>query len=123
MSSEYCARSSASYSTTVAWLGRCACQLSREASRNAKRAAVGFVAGLIFLLISFASSWVVGLIGFLVMLASAVVLVQSVRRLVLEHLGRDVSPPGPQTEEQGRPGGNKWWPRGSAGGRREDDTF
>jgi hypothetical protein len=96
----------------------------KEASRNAKRASVGFVVGLLALLISFASSWVVGLIGFLAMLASAVVLVQSMRRLVQERWGQQGQPGGKETEAQGRPGGSRWWPGwGGTGGRHEEDTF
>jgi hypothetical protein len=95
----------------------------KEASRNAKRASIGFVVGLIALLISFASSWVVGLIGFLAMLASAVVLVQSLRRLAQDRWGRETTASKPEAQEQGRPGG-RWWPGwGSSGGRSEEDTF
>jgi len=96
----------------------------QEAARNAKRASIAFVVGLLALLVSFASSWVVGLIGFIVMFLAAVVLVQSVRRLVRAHWSRpDGSPdaggqssqPGRQPGRQpwGRPGG-RWW-GGSAG--------
>ncbi|HTV11151.1 MAG TPA: DUF3040 domain-containing protein [Acidimicrobiales bacterium] len=95
----------------------------REASRNAKRAAIGFVVGLLALVISFASSWVVGLIGFLAMLASAVVLVQSLRRLAQERWGHEAAPPGQAPQEQGRPGGRRWPGWGGTGGRREEDTF
>lgn len=59
-----------------------------EASRNAKLASAGFVVGLLLLLISFASSWLVGLMGFLVMLACAVSVIQSVRRVVQARFDR-----------------------------------
>ena len=98
----------------------------REASRNAKRAALGFVIGLLALLISFASSWVFGLIGFLAMLASAVVFVQSVRRLVQVHWGHSATPPSSPPEGRQRSGpGGRWWPGwgGGPAGRREDDAL
>lgn len=50
-------------------------------ARNCRWAAAGFVVGLIILLAAFASNWVVGVFGFVVMLASAVMLIQNVRRL------------------------------------------
>ncbi len=56
-----------------------------NALRTAKRAALGFLVGLICLLVSFASSWLVGVVGFLTMLVSTVKLVQSVRRLLEDH--------------------------------------
>jgi len=96
----------------------------REATRNAKRAALGFVIGLLALLISFASSWFIGLIGFLAMLASAVVLVQSLRRLVHDRWGHDPAASSAQPEGQ-RPGPARWWPGrgGSPSSGREDDTL
>ncbi|HMK96837.1 MAG TPA: DUF3040 domain-containing protein [Acidimicrobiales bacterium] len=96
----------------------------KEASRNAKRAAIGFVIGLLALLISFSSSWVVGLIGFLAMLASAVVLVQSLRRLAQHRWGPRPAATGGRDEEGGRSSGRRWPGWGAAGGRRqEDDSF
>lgn len=74
----------------------------RQATRNAKRAAGVFVLGLIALSLSFAISWMLGLVGFIIMLAAAVVLVQSLRRLAESHLpwarGRSEldSTPGPR---------------------------
>ena len=55
--------------------------LPRYLARNCKWAALGFVAGLVVLLASFASSWVVGIFGFVVMLGSATVLVQNLRKM------------------------------------------
>lgn len=85
------------------------------ATRNAKRAAGGFVLGLSALLLSFASSWVVGLVGFIIMLASAVSLVQSIRCL-LEHRYSKSLPPSPSEdgarplgERPGRGPGSRWW--------------
>jgi predicted PurR-regulated permease PerM len=96
---------------------------SREAARNAKRAAGGFVLGLLALSLSFAFSWVLGLVGFFVMLATGVALVQSLRRLARDRWrrgGRDRDGGGPQIvgpEPWGRPRrqeGGRWW---SVGGR------
>lgn len=50
-------------------------------ARNCRWAAVGFVVGLVILLAGFASNWVVGVFGFVVMLASAVALIQNLRRI------------------------------------------
>ena len=60
---------------------------SREAARNAKRAAAGFVVGLLALSLSFAFSWVLALVGFVIMLATGVALVQCLRRLVRDRWG------------------------------------
>jgi len=102
----------------------------REAARNAKRATVGFIVGLLALLISFASSWVVGVIGFFAMLASAVVLVQSLRRLAQERWSFPRDPNAgapPEGQHQGRQAGNRWWPGWGGGsgrsGHSDDDTF
>ena len=98
-----------------------------EAARNAKRALAGFAVGLLALLISFASSWVVGLVGFLVMLAAALVLVQCLRSLAHDHWGKASSQvPGPAESPEGRggpPGDRRWWPGWGAGGhgRRNDE--
>ena len=48
--------------------------LPKYLARNCKWAALGFLAGLVVLLVGFASSWVVGVFGFAVMLGSAIVL-------------------------------------------------
>ena len=50
-------------------------------ARNCKRAALGFVAGLVILLVAFASSWILGVFGFLVMVISAVVLIRNLHRM------------------------------------------
>jgi hypothetical protein len=55
--------------------------LPRYLARNCKWAALGFLAGLVVLLVGFASSWVVGVFGFVVMLASAIVLTHNLRRM------------------------------------------
>ena len=97
---------------------------SREAARNAKRAAAGFVLGLVALSLSFAFSWILGLVGFVIMLATGVALVQSLRRLVRDYwarsgIGRDGGPgsdvagPEPWGHPRRQPGG-KWW---TVGGR------
>ena len=67
--------------------------LQRYLARNCKWAAAGFVAGLVILLAAFASSWVLGIFGFLVMLASAVILIQNLHkmsRLGLEQVSRSI---------------------------------
>ncbi|HVA75674.1 MAG TPA: DUF3040 domain-containing protein [Acidimicrobiales bacterium] len=50
-------------------------------ARNSRWAAAGFVVGLIILLAAFASNWIVGVFGFVVMLASAVMLIQNLRKI------------------------------------------
>jgi hypothetical protein len=55
--------------------------LPKYLARNCKWAALGFLAGLAVLLLGFASSWVVGVFGFAVMLGSAIVLTHNVRRM------------------------------------------
>lgn len=50
-------------------------------ARNCKRAAIGFLAGLVILLVAFASSWILGVFGFLIMVISAVVLIQNLHRM------------------------------------------
>jgi Protein of unknown function (DUF3040) len=55
--------------------------LPRYLARNCKWAALGFLAGLVVLLVGFASSWVLGVFGFVVMLASAIVLTHNLRRM------------------------------------------
>jgi hypothetical protein len=93
-----------------------------EAARNAKRAAGGFVLGLVALSLSFAFSWVLGLVGFVVMLATGVALVQSLRRLARDYWAPPGRAEGAGPEAVGpeawgrlrRPEGGKWW---SVGGR------
>ena len=55
--------------------------LYRHAGRNCKWAAAGFVAGLAILLVSFASSLILGAVGFLIMLASAFVFERNLRKM------------------------------------------
>ncbi len=50
-------------------------------ARNCRWAAAGFIAGLIILLAAFASDWIVGVFGFLIMLACSVVLIQNLRKI------------------------------------------
>ena len=61
--------------------------MPRRRAATRRRSTATFVVGLILLSISFATYWVVGLVGFVIMLVSAVTLVQSVRRLAREHWG------------------------------------
>ena len=55
--------------------------LYRHAARNIKWAVLGFVAGFVILLTSFASSLFFGFLGFLAMLACAFVVVSNVRKM------------------------------------------
>ena len=55
--------------------------LYRHAGRNCKWAAVGFVLGLVFLVATFASSWVFGVVGFLIMLACAFFFERNLRKM------------------------------------------
>jgi predicted histidine transporter YuiF (NhaC family) len=55
--------------------------LPRYLRRNVAWGLVGFVLGLAILLVAFASSWVVGIVGFVVMTVSAIVVVQNLRRM------------------------------------------
>lgn len=67
--------------------------LQRYLARNCRWAAVAFFVGLVVMLAAFASSWVLGVFGFLVMVASAVVLIQNLRkmsRLGLEQISRSI---------------------------------
>ena len=68
--------------------------LQRYLARNCKWALLGFLVGLVILLAAFASNWILGIFGFLVMLASAVVLIQNLHkmsRLGLEQMSRSIS--------------------------------
>ena len=68
--------------------------LQRYLARNSRWAALGFIVGLIILLAGFASSWIIGIFGFLIMVASAVVLIQNLRkmsRLGLEQVSRSIN--------------------------------
>jgi Protein of unknown function (DUF3040) len=55
--------------------------LYRHASRAIKWAAVGFLAGLVLLILTFATSTVLGVAGFLVMLICLLVIERNVRKL------------------------------------------
>ena len=55
--------------------------LYRHAGRNVKWAALGFVAGLLTLVLSFTQSLVLGFLGFLVMLGCAFVMERNVRKM------------------------------------------
>jgi Protein of unknown function (DUF3040) len=105
---------------------------TQEARRNARRSSVTFIAGLVLLSISFATYWVVGLVGFLIMLVSAVTLVQSIRRLAREHWGQS---PGGQEASTGTeplsgrgpwgpgPDGSRWWSGRRRGPGQDDDSL
>lgn len=96
---------------------------AHQAARNAKRAAAVFVLGLVALSLSFASSWVVGLIGFVIMLGSAVTLVQSIRRLAQDYLSRPGPRQGdPDDDRPHRPLGGKWWANRGEGQRPDDEV-
>lgn len=55
--------------------------LPKYLARNCKWALLGFLVGLVVLLVGFASSWIVGVFGFAVMLVSAIVLTHNLRRM------------------------------------------
>lgn len=55
--------------------------LPRYLARNCRWSLLGFLGGLVILLASFATSWVLGVFGFVVMTATAIVFVQNVRRM------------------------------------------
>lgn len=55
--------------------------LYRHAGRNCKWAAVGFLAGLITIVVSFASSVFIGYFGFFVMLGCALVFERNLRKM------------------------------------------
>ena len=55
--------------------------LYRHAGRNLKWAALGFIAGFVVLITSFASSWAVGIVGFLVMFGCAAVFERNLRKM------------------------------------------
>jgi len=61
--------------------------------RNCVWALAGLVIGLVILLFAFSSNWILGVFGFLVMVFSAVALVQNLRkmsRLGVEHVTRSM---------------------------------
>ena len=53
----------------------------RHAGRNLKWATLGFLVGFAVLILSFASSLILGFLGFLIMLASAFVFERNLRRM------------------------------------------
>lgn len=55
--------------------------LPRYLGRNCRWAAAGFVLGLVVLLASFASSWILGIVGFVIMVVSAIVFTQNLRKM------------------------------------------
>ncbi|MBO0747802.1 MAG: DUF3040 domain-containing protein [Acidimicrobiaceae bacterium] len=55
--------------------------LPRYLARNCAWAALGFVFGLVVLLASFAFSWVLAIVGFLVMVGSALWFTQNLRKM------------------------------------------
>lgn len=55
--------------------------LTRYLARNCRWAALGFLAGLVVLVTSFATSWLLGLAGFVIMTASAIVFTQNLRKM------------------------------------------
>jgi hypothetical protein len=55
--------------------------LPRYLARNSRWAALGLLVGLVILVVGFASSWIVGVFGFLIMVASTVVLIQNLRKM------------------------------------------
>src|SRR5690242_304675 len=55
--------------------------LFRHAGRNLKWSALGFVAGLVMLIFTFASHVILGFVGFLIMLGSAFVFERNLRKM------------------------------------------
>ena len=55
--------------------------LYRHAGRNLKWAALGFVAGLVFLVLTFTTSTALAVVGFLAMLGSAIAFEQNLRKM------------------------------------------
>lgn len=55
--------------------------LPRYLARNCTWALVGFVAGMVLLLSAFAVTWVLGIVGFVIMVVSAISLTQNLRKM------------------------------------------
>ncbi|HVF74388.1 MAG TPA: DUF3040 domain-containing protein [Acidimicrobiales bacterium] len=55
--------------------------LYRHAGRNLKYAAAGFIVGMVVLVASFATSLILGMVGFLAMLGSAFVFERNLRKM------------------------------------------
>jgi hypothetical protein len=50
-------------------------------ARNSRWAALGLFTGLVVVVVGFASSWVIGVFGFLIMVVSALALIHNLRRM------------------------------------------
>ncbi len=55
--------------------------LYRHAGRNLKWATLGFIGGLVFMVLTFTTSTVLGVVGFLAMLASAIAFERNLRKM------------------------------------------
>ncbi|MHB8504471.1 MAG: DUF3040 domain-containing protein [Acidimicrobiales bacterium] len=55
--------------------------LPRYLARNCRWATLGFLAGLVVLVVSFSTSWLLGVCGFAIMVASALVFTQNLRKM------------------------------------------
>ena len=55
--------------------------LYRHAGRNLKWATLGFLGGLIFMMVTFTTSTLLGVVGFLAMLASAIAFERNLRKM------------------------------------------
>jgi hypothetical protein len=55
--------------------------LYRHAGRNLKWAALGFLGGLVFMVMTFTTSTVLGVVGFLAMLGSAIAFERNLRKM------------------------------------------
>lgn len=55
--------------------------LVRYLARNCRWSALGFFAGLVVLLVSLASTWLLGIVGFVTMTVCALVFTQNVRKI------------------------------------------
>lgn len=63
-------------------------------ARNCRWSLAGLVGGLVVLLAGFPSSWLVGVVGFLIMVASGLALAQNLRRMSrvgIENVSRSLS--------------------------------
>lgn len=74
-------------------------------SRNCRWSLAGLVAGLVVVLAGFSTSWLLGVVGFLIMVASGVALVQNLRRIGkvgLDQVSRSLSSQFGGTDELSR---------------------
>ncbi|HET6793986.1 MAG TPA: DUF3040 domain-containing protein [Acidimicrobiales bacterium] len=70
------------YENDPAFYGKVSSEtLYRHAGRNCKWAMLGFLAGLAVLIVSFASSILLGFLGFLIMLSCAIVFESNARKM------------------------------------------